>query len=430
MNVAAGGAGRGDDIPGAAYGEAPQSCAAHAAETPRSTARFSFWASITISSSFQRVCAAIPSRGVIASYAWSDDYHDVIRPCAIRNRRIYPLRDGTVDAGQVSRRYGACAGTGLGATGGPGLHWQELLHDPPGRRELVAAGDGDGSGAACVRRGACRRAQTCVEASLRRAKWRSGLPRDQIYGAWEIPVQAKRRRGAAVSRVPAPAVAVRVAWTHAPRTHLSDRFIWIRSAASRTGRLNRATADSAVAAPAVRQSHFRLRHLPGGLPVESPAAVAHADAWRGCAHRKIAWPRPCWKVFRLSRPTGWMGRRFEERFRRSPVLRAKRHGMLRNVCVALGNWADVETLPALSLAIAGSGAAGARPCGVGAGPRGRQAWPFARQIRLLEEARGRESQSNGCARKCERRSHRRRSSRRPHVLYCGAESSRIGSAHP
>jgi epoxyqueuosine reductase len=38
---------------------------------------------------------------------------------------------------------------------------------------------------------------------------------------------------------------------------------------------------------------------------------------------------------------------FRERFRRSPIKRAKRRGLLRNVCVALGNIADVQAVPAL-----------------------------------------------------------------------------------
>jgi epoxyqueuosine reductase len=38
---------------------------------------------------------------------------------------------------------------------------------------------------------------------------------------------------------------------------------------------------------------------------------------------------------------------FRQRFRRSPVLRAKRRGLLRNVCVALGNWGDPAAAPAL-----------------------------------------------------------------------------------
>ncbi|HEU4754562.1 MAG TPA: tRNA epoxyqueuosine(34) reductase QueG, partial [Armatimonadota bacterium] len=42
---------------------------------------------------------------------------------------------------------------------------------------------------------------------------------------------------------------------------------------------------------------------------------------------------------------------FSERFRRSPVKRAKRRGLLRNVCVALGNSGDREAVPALARAL-------------------------------------------------------------------------------
>jgi len=42
---------------------------------------------------------------------------------------------------------------------------------------------------------------------------------------------------------------------------------------------------------------------------------------------------------------------FRRKFRRSPVLRAKRRGFLRNVCVALGNWGSGEAIPALADAL-------------------------------------------------------------------------------
>jgi epoxyqueuosine reductase len=42
---------------------------------------------------------------------------------------------------------------------------------------------------------------------------------------------------------------------------------------------------------------------------------------------------------------------FRRRFRGSPVRRAKRRGLLRNVCVALGNWGDPVAVPALARAV-------------------------------------------------------------------------------
>jgi epoxyqueuosine reductase len=42
---------------------------------------------------------------------------------------------------------------------------------------------------------------------------------------------------------------------------------------------------------------------------------------------------------------------FRLRFRKSPIQRAKRRGLLRNVAVALGNWGSPEALPALEQAL-------------------------------------------------------------------------------
>jgi epoxyqueuosine reductase len=41
---------------------------------------------------------------------------------------------------------------------------------------------------------------------------------------------------------------------------------------------------------------------------------------------------------------------FKQKFRGTPILRTKRRGLLRNVCVALGNVGTVESLPALERA--------------------------------------------------------------------------------
>ncbi|MFZ2614525.1 MAG: HEAT repeat domain-containing protein, partial [Anaerolineae bacterium] len=43
---------------------------------------------------------------------------------------------------------------------------------------------------------------------------------------------------------------------------------------------------------------------------------------------------------------------FRRRFRSSPVQRAKRRGLLRNVCVALGNWGHPVAVPALARRLA------------------------------------------------------------------------------
>jgi len=42
---------------------------------------------------------------------------------------------------------------------------------------------------------------------------------------------------------------------------------------------------------------------------------------------------------------------FQARYRKSPINRAKRKGLLRNVCVAMGNWGSSECIPVLRRAL-------------------------------------------------------------------------------
>ena len=68
---------------------------------------------------------------------------------------------------------------------------------------------------------------------------------------------------------------------------------------------------------------------------------------------------------------------FSAHFRRSPIKRAKRHGMLRNVCVALGNWGDPATVTPLITALADP-----HPL-----PRGHAAWALGQVAQQQAEAR-------------------------------------------
>jgi len=44
-------------------------------------------------------------------------------------------------------------------------------------------------------------------------------------------------------------------------------------------------------------------------------------------------------------------REFQARYQKSPISRAKRKGLLRNVCVAMGNWGSLECVPVLMRAL-------------------------------------------------------------------------------
>ncbi|HKS16670.1 MAG TPA: tRNA epoxyqueuosine(34) reductase QueG, partial [Planctomycetota bacterium] len=60
-------------------------------------------------------------------------------------------------------------------------------------------------------------------------------------------------------------------------------------------------------------------------------------------------PRPDLSAPKLVEFLGMTDAEFRRRFKGSPILRAKRGGFLRNVCVALGNSGDVSAIPALEV---------------------------------------------------------------------------------
>jgi epoxyqueuosine reductase len=63
------------------------------------------------------------------------------------------------------------------------------------------------------------------------------------------------------------------------------------------------------------------------------------------------WPRQGVHGTKLIELMGMSQAEFSRRFKNSPVKRAKRRGLLRNVAVALGNWGSAEAVPALVRAL-------------------------------------------------------------------------------
>jgi epoxyqueuosine reductase len=63
------------------------------------------------------------------------------------------------------------------------------------------------------------------------------------------------------------------------------------------------------------------------------------------------WPREGVHGASLIELMGWSQEEFSRRFKGSPVKRAKRRGLLRNVAVALGNWGSPEAVPVLAAAL-------------------------------------------------------------------------------
>lgn len=312
---------------------------------------------------------ADPSRGIIASYAWGDDYHEIIRP------QLYAL-DGwlaaqtgrttrgkcLVDTGPVLERDWAQAAR-LGFTGKncctirPGVgSWlllatvmvpEVLAYDPISapRPELPP----EPSPAAVL----------------------DGLPPAANYGAWEIPLDSGDTQTGTcgsctrcLDACPTNAftgpfhldarrcISYWTIETQAPiPTELRPRF---------GNRIFGCDICQEVC-PWNRRLAPRTPRLPG----------LQAQAGRSAL--------PLLEGFAPDTPYWLNAEAFAARFRRSPVRRAKRHGMLRNVCVALGNWADPVAVPALITALGDPTPAA----------RGHAAWALGRVLRRTAHAAAR-----------------------------------------
>ncbi len=283
-----------------------------------------------------------PSRGLIASYAWGDDYHEIIRPLLYDLDSFIRSRTGRttlgkclVDTGPVLERDWAHV-AGIGFTGKncctirPGAgSWlflatvmtpEVLAYDPP----PALAGP-----------------TLSADAVLEGLSW------DGSYGAWELPADdagpdAAARTGAC-GRCTLP---VRLPCAFVGPYHLDPQrciSYWT---------IERQPVPRP--APALRQPHFRLRHLPGSVPLEPAPCATLAAAGRAACPCGSYRRRRCWRASRRRRPIGWTSRLFGRSSAAHPC--AKRSGMLRNVCIALGNWGDPGTLLALRSALHDSAA--------------------------------------------------------------------------
>lgn len=284
-----------------------------------------------------------PSRGIIARYAWGDDYHELIRPllyeldAAVRRHSgRTTLGKGLVDTGPVLERDWAHA-AGLGFTGKNccTIHPQQgswlllatllvpevLVYNPPISKMVepspaaVMAGllpaadygawtlplvDVENFGDA-AKVGTCGRCTRCMDA----------CPTDAFVGPFHLDPQRCISYWTIETQAPIP---------RELRAHFGNRIFgcdicqevcpWNQRLDARTPRLGGLAAQAGRVAPPLLE----------GFAPETPYWLDDAA--------------------------------FAARFRKSPVKRAKRRGMARNVCVALGNWADPQGLPALRLALA------------------------------------------------------------------------------
>lgn len=289
-----------------------------------------------------------PSRGIIASYAWGDDYHEIMRPLLYaldafirtQTKRSTPGKC-LVDTGPVLERDWAHQ-AGIGFTGkncctihpqvGSWLLLATLLipevvdYDPPPQPVNAP--------------------RLSAEAVI------SGLPAAQNYGSWSIVLTDDHESTADDTRQTTlatcgqctrclgacPTEAFVGPYHLDPQRCISYWTIEAKGAIPRE--LRRAFGNRIFGCDICQEVCPYNSRLPERTPLLAGLRAQHD---------RIA--PPLLEGFDPLNPYWLEPAAFSKRFRRSPIKRAKRHGMLRNVCVALGNWANPAAVAPLRRAL-------------------------------------------------------------------------------
>ena len=268
-----------------------------------------------------------PSRGLIASYAWGDDYHEIIRPQLFALDEFLCQQSGRttpgkclVDTGPVLERDWAQR-AGLGFVGKNCC----LIHPSHGSWLLLA---------------------TILIPALAPEPQASetfrGLAPAEINGTWistSYPSTPTLTCGRCTRCLDACPTNAFVGPYHLdPQRCIS---YW--------------TIEAKGSIPRELRPHFGNRIFgcdicqevcPWNKRLPTPAPVMN-----GLQAQVERVAPPLLEGFDPATPYWLDQEAFSRRFRRSPLKRAKRAGMLRNVCVALGNWGALEIMPALALAL-------------------------------------------------------------------------------
>ncbi len=287
-----------------------------------------------------------PSRGLIASYAWGDDYHELIRPLLYELDAFIRHQSGRttlgkclVDTGPVLERDWALRAA-LGFTGKncctihPRLGSWLLLATILIPEELVNDAVNDAENAT-------RSFRTIPPEPVLR-----GLPGDGDYGAWPIaltPAAPPRQVLATCGRCTRCLDACPTGAFVGPY-HLNPAAC-----------ISYWTIETQLPIPRELRHRFGNRIFGCDICQEvcpyNSRLAGRGPRIPGLAAQAGRLAPPLLEGFAPESPYWLNDDAFASHFRRSPIKRAKRYGMLRNVCVALGNWADPQALPALQAAL-------------------------------------------------------------------------------
>jgi len=286
-----------------------------------------------------------PSLGLIASYAWGDDYHEIIRPLLYeldafichhtqRSTQGEAIQGKClVDTGPVLERDWAQK-AGIGFTGkncctiSPKVgSW--LLLATVMIPEVVTYD---------------KPIQTLTSPTVLAEDVLAGLPIQEQYGSWNIPSTKDESTN----------VGTCGGCTRCLDTCPTDAFVGPFHLNPQRC-ISYWTIESRQPIPRELRPRFQNRIFGCDICQEvcpwNQRLEQRTPLLAGLQAQSARVAIPLLEGFSDATPYWLKQSAFSQRFRDSPLKRAKRQGMLRNVCIALGNWASKETIAPLIQAL-------------------------------------------------------------------------------
>lgn len=281
-----------------------------------------------------------PSRGVIAAYARGEDYHELIRPLLYELDTFIAAQTGRktpgkclVDSGPVLERDWAQL-AGIGFTGKNCC----IVHPRLGSWLLLAT-------ILTPERIDTDATQPLENLTLDAGSMIAGLPWDGDYGSWQIPSSESES-----GEEPGTCGKCSRCLAACPTGALVSPYLldarkcisyWTIESRDCIPRELRPQFGNRIFGCDVCQTvcPWNQRLKESALGVTSLQARAEQSTL------------PLLEGFSSGNPYLLEEEAFAARFAKTPLLRAGRSGMLRNVCVALGNWGSIEALAVLVAAL-------------------------------------------------------------------------------
>ena len=281
-----------------------------------------------------------PSRGRIAAYAWGDDYHDALKPLLFELDATIRAATGRTSLGRAYVDTGPLLERSWAAEAGLGFIGKNTCLIAPRLGSWLFLG------------------VLLVPEEVESGEWR--VEGAGVEGA-ECGVEDGKQRTQCGEYRSAKLITLSLSTLHPPPSTLHSPL----ATCGACTRCLDVCPTQAFPEPHVLDARRCISYLTielkGPIPHELRPAMGN---WIfGCDlcqvvcpwNRRFArparlaafQPRPDMAAPKLLDLLALDEDGFRRRFRNSPVQRAKRRGLLRNVCVALGNWGDPVAVPGL-----------------------------------------------------------------------------------